>query len=116
MSSSALLPTDEPGSLSLTAAAPAVGHGIVSRSLLTTPELRVTLFNFAAGQSLTEHTSTSRALIQGIGGVGEFSVAGQSRTMRAGDLLHLPPNAPHAVQATEALTMLLIQATVRKEK
>jgi quercetin dioxygenase-like cupin family protein len=28
--------------------------------------------------------------------------------LRAGDLLHLPPGVPHALRATEAMTMLLV--------
>jgi len=114
MKSAALLSSDEAASLSLAESAQAVGHGIVSRTLLATPELRTVLFNFAAGQTLTEHTSTSRAVIQVLSGEGEFSVAGEPRTLRAGDLLHLPPRVPHAVRAVEPLTMLLILAPERK--
>lgn len=114
MSSAALLASEEAGSLTLGESAPAVGHGIVSRAVLFTPELRVTLFNFAAGQALTEHTSTARALIQVLTGAGEFTVDGVARTLHAGDLLHLPPRAPHAVSATEPMTMLLVLAPERK--
>ncbi len=114
MKSTALLSSAEAGSLSLAESAQAVGHGIVSRTLLATPELRVVLFSFAAGQTLTEHTSTSRAVIQVLGGEGEFSVAGEPRTLRAGELLHLPPRMPHAVRAIESMTMLLILAPERK--
>jgi len=84
MSSSALLSRNEAASLSLGETTQAVGHGIVSRTVLATPELRVVLFSFAAGQSLTEHTNPARALIHVLGGVCEFSVAGQPRTLRAG--------------------------------
>ena len=114
MSSAALLVTDEAGSLALGESAPAVGHGIVSRAVLFTPEMRVTLFNFAAGQALTEHTSSSRALIHVLSGVGEFTVAGVVRTLRAGELLHLPPGTLHAVSAAETMTMLLVLAPERK--
>lgn len=114
MKSTALLSSDEAASLSLAESAQAVGHGIVSRTLLATPELRAVLFSFAAGQTLTEHTSTSRAVVQVLTGEGEFSVAGEPRTLRAGELLHLPPRVPHAVRAIEPLTMLLILAPERK--
>ena len=115
MKSTALLAPDLPASLSLAENASAVGHGIVSRTLLATPELRAVLFSFAAGQTLTEHTSTSRALLHVLAGEGEFSVSGEPRTLRAGDLLHLPPDVPHAVRAVEAMTMLLVLAPARKE-
>ena len=107
MSSSTLLSASEPGALALRSAAPTVEHGIVSRTLLAAPGVRVVLFSFAAGQEMSEHTSTARALIQVLAGACEFSVEGKPRTLRAGDLLHLPPKAPHALRATEPMTMLL---------
>lgn len=116
MKSTALLAAETAASLSLAENAPAVGHGIVSRTVLATPELRTVLFSFAAGQELTEHTSTSRALLHVLSGRGDFSVAGIPRTLTAGDLLHLPPRVPHAVRATEAMTMLLVLAPPRTGK
>lgn len=114
MKPSALLASSEPGVLALGDTAQIVGHGIVSRTLLATPELRAVVFSFAPEQALTEHTSTSRALIQILTGECEFSVAGKPQTLRAGSVLHLPPNVPHAVRATSAMTMLLVLAPERK--
>lgn len=82
-------------------------NGIVSRVLLKTPMFRVVLFGFAAGQELTEHTSTSHAMIQILAGQCEFSLAGEPRTMKSGDLLYMPPNLAHAVKATEQFSLLL---------
>lgn len=82
-------------------------NGIVSRVLLSSPSARVVLFGFSEGQELSEHTSTSQALIQILSGQCEFSLAGVPRTLKAGDLLNMPPNLPHAVKATEQFSMLL---------
>lgn len=82
-------------------------NGIVSRTLLRTANCRVVLFGFAAGQELTEHTSTQQAVVQVLSGEGEFTLAGQTRTVRAGDLIYMPPNLPHAVSATQELSLLL---------
>lgn len=114
MKTSALLSADQPGTVLLEEAAQGVGHGIVSRTLLSTPELRAVLFSFAAEQALTEHTSTSRALIQILSGECDFTVAGASRLLRTGEVLHLPPNVPHAVKARTAMAMLLVLAPERK--
>jgi quercetin dioxygenase-like cupin family protein len=111
MSSAALLPPDTAAVCPLTLVAPVVTHGVTSQTLLNTPGLRVTLFHFAAGQELSEHTSTARALVQVLAGSGDFSFHGQSRLLKAGDLLHLPPRLPHAVRAVEDMTMLLTQAS-----
>lgn len=83
------------------------GQGIVSRTLLHTATARVVLFGFAEGQELTEHTSTAQALIQVLSGSCEFSLNGEPRTLKPGDLLYMPPNTPHAVRAMEAFSMLL---------
>lgn len=114
MSSSALLASDQPAFTSLDASAPVVDHGIVSRTLLATPEMRVVLFSFAGDQALTEHTSTARAWVQVLSGECEFTVDGQPKIMRGGDVLHMPPRAPHAVRALGPMTMLLTLAPERK--
>lgn len=88
---------------------PNVAQGIVSRAVLTTPALRLTMFHFAAGQELSEHTSKARALIQVLTGTCHFTVGGVMHVLRPGDLMHLPPGAPHAVTAPEAFSMLLTQ-------
>jgi len=82
-------------------------NGIVSRTLLRTPTVRVVLFGFAEGQELTEHTSTQHALIQVLSGECEFSLSGEPQNLKAGDFLYMPPNAPHAVKATKQFSMLL---------
>jgi quercetin dioxygenase-like cupin family protein len=109
--SAALLPTDTAGVCPVLAPAPSVAHGIVSQAVLTAPGLRVTLLHFAAGQELSEHTSSARALVQILSGRCDFTFGGETRQLQAGDLLHLPPKLPHAVRATEAMSLLLTQAT-----
>ena len=89
-------------------------NGIVSRTILRTGNARMVLFGFSEGQELTEHTSTQEALIQILSGECEFSLAGKPNTMKAGDLLYMPANCPHAVKATKKFSMLL--TLVRPEK
>jgi quercetin dioxygenase-like cupin family protein len=107
MSETPIIGPDQPGVLSLAGETQFAANGIVSRTLLKTPTLRVVLFGFDAGQELTEHTSPHRALVQILSGACEFSAAGKAHALKAGDLVHLPPGAPHAVKATERLAMLL---------
>lgn len=107
---SALLPPASAGVCPLLAPTQEIAHGIVSQAVLSAPGLRVTLMRFAAGQELSEHTSTARALVQVLAGRGDFTFHGRTHQLKAGDLLHLPPRLPHAVRAVEDLTMLLTQA------
>lgn len=107
--SSTVLSPDSAGVCPLLAPDPTPDHGIVSRAILTASGTRVTLFRFAAGQELSEHTTPARALIQVLAGACEFSLPGETVRLGAGDLLHLPPGLPHAVRATAELTMLITQ-------
>jgi len=111
MSSNTLLASDESGICSVLNHAPSGDHSIISKSVLTTPGLRITLFHFSIGQELSEHTSKARALVQILSGTCAFSVNGTEHILKTGDLLHLPPSEPHAVKAKEPFSMLLTQIT-----
>jgi quercetin dioxygenase-like cupin family protein len=93
--------------LSLSEETKFAANGIVSRTLLNTAYVRVVLFGFAEGQELSEHTSTQHALIEILSGECEFSLDGKWRTLKAGILLHMPPNLRHAVKASQPFSMLL---------
>lgn len=82
-------------------------NGIVSRTLLRTERMRVVLFGFAEGQELTEHTSTQNAVAHILSGECEFSLAGKPHNVKAGDLIYMPPNLPHALKAKTQFSMLL---------
>ena len=82
-------------------------NGIVSRTLLRTANSRVVLFGFAEGQELSEHMSTQHALVQVLTGKCDFSLAGELHKLKAGDLLYMPPDLPHALKATTKFSMLL---------
>jgi len=107
MSEQPLLDPAKAGTVSLPAETQYSPHGIVSRTLFRTANSRVVLFGFADGQELTEHTSTQHALIQILSGECDFSVNGVNHALKTGDLLHLPPHAPHAVKAKGQFSMLL---------
>lgn len=106
-----LMPTNEARALDLAGAAQAADAGIVSRTVLQTPEVRVVLFSFAEGQELTEHRSSRRVIIHVLSGTGEFEFNGTWHTLAAGTLLYLPPLHPHAVRATRGHFTLLLTLT-----
>ena len=114
MSKSTLFDPTQAGVIHLAEAAQFSEAGIVSRALHDRGGVRVTLFSFAAGQQLTEHASPARALVQILSGACAFTLAGQKTPLRAGDLVHMPPGLPHAVDATEPFSMLLF--TIRETK
>ena len=107
MSENPLIDTAREKILSLAGETQFAPNGIVSRTLLRTANSRLVLFGFSEGQELTEHISTQHAVIQILSGECEFSLAGKPCEVKAGDLIYLPPNLPHAVRATRKFSMLL---------
>ena len=81
---------------------------IVSKTLLDKPSGTLTLFAFAAGQQLSEHTSVYDATIQVLDGTAWVTIDGKSIEVCAGELIVMPANIPHSVAAKADFKMLLI--------
>lgn len=80
---------------------------IVSRTLIDHGVGTVTLFAFAAGQALSEHSAPFDAMVQVVEGEGEFIISGRPYRVAAGQMLVMPADEPHAVKAHESFKMLL---------
>jgi quercetin dioxygenase-like cupin family protein len=83
---------------------------VVSREIIRTPKTTVTAFAFAAGQGLSEHTTPFTALVQILEGEATISVDGIKHQVKEGEMLIMPANSPHALQATQQFKMLLTMA------
>ena len=81
---------------------------IVSREVLRKPTGTVTAFAFDAGQALSEHTAPFDALICVLDGEAEMQIAGKPHQVGAGQMIILPANKPHAVNALGRFKMLLV--------
>jgi len=81
---------------------------IVSKTILDKQAGTLTLFAFDAGQKLSEHTAPYDAVVQVVDGRGGFTVGGRDVEVSAGQVLIMPGNVPHAVNAVERFKMLLI--------
>ncbi|WP_295718732.1 cupin domain-containing protein [uncultured Oscillibacter sp.] len=80
---------------------------IVSRTLVQTSAVSLTLFAFSKGEEISTHESQGDALVQVLEGVGRFTVDGTDYVCRAGESLVTPAQKPHAVYGEEAFKMLL---------
>lgn len=80
---------------------------VVSKTLVNKPVGTITLFAFDQGQTLSEHTAPYDALVQILEGEAEISLAGQPVQVKAGEVLLMPANVPHALKAVTAYKMLL---------
>jgi len=81
---------------------------IVSRAFHSGQGARATLFGFAAGQDLTEHTASHAAILHFLRGHGRLVLGEQHVQADPGSWAYLPAHLPHSVHADEELVMLLI--------
>jgi quercetin dioxygenase-like cupin family protein len=81
---------------------------VVSRTLIDKKVGTVTLFAFADGQGLSEHTAPFDAMVYILDGEADVSISGKPYHLKNGDMLIMPANKPHALKATRAFKMLLV--------
>ncbi len=81
--------------------------GILSKTVLKKETGNISLFSFAKGEALSEHTAPFDAMIQVVDGRGEVIIGGKSFILEAGQSIIMPANIPHAVRAVEKFKMVL---------
>ncbi len=81
---------------------------IVSRTLIDKKVGTVTLFAFGEGQGLSEHTAPFDALVFLLDGEATVTISGNPLHLKAGEMVIMPANQPHALKATKHFKMLLI--------
>ena len=81
---------------------------VVSRTLVSKPTGTVTLFSLDDAQGLSEHTAPFDALVQILEGEAEITISGKPVRARAGEVVLMPANQPHALRALSPFKMLLI--------
>ncbi|MGA6926733.1 MAG: cupin domain-containing protein [Desulfosarcina sp.] len=80
---------------------------VVSKTLIDKKTGTVTLFAFDQGQGLSEHTAPFDAMVQIIDGEVEIRISGNPHRVKAGQIIIMPANEPHALKAIEPFKMLL---------
>lgn len=82
-------------------------NSIVSKTLIDTKAGTITLFSFDVGQGLSEHTAPYDAVVQIVDGEAEITIGGNAIRASEGNMVVMPANIPHALQATKRFKMLL---------
>ena len=80
---------------------------IVSREIIKKPTGTVTVFAFAEGQGLSEHTAPFDALVQVLEGEAEITISGKPHQLRGGEMILMPAQQPHALKAVKQFKMIL---------
>jgi len=80
---------------------------VVSKTILDKPVGTITLFAFDKGQRLSEHQAPYDAVVQIVEGRARLTIGGEEKQVSAGEIVVMPGNVPHAVDADEKFKMLL---------
>lgn len=81
---------------------------VVSRTVIDKTVGTVTLFAFATGQGLSEHTAPFDALVHLIDGEAEITISGKPLRLKKGEMVIMPAGDPHALKAVKKFKMILI--------
>jgi len=80
---------------------------VLSKTLIDKKTGTVTVFAFAQGQGLSEHTAPFDALVQVLDGEAEIRISGTSFDLKPGEIIVMPANEPHALKAIKQFRMML---------
>jgi quercetin dioxygenase-like cupin family protein len=80
---------------------------VVSRTIIDRKTGTVTFFAFDGGQGLSEHTTPFDALVYLIEGEAEIVISGKPVRVKGGEMVIMPANQPHALQAIKNFKMIL---------
>src|SRR3989338_3688379 len=83
-------------------------RSIVSKEILRKDAGTVTLFAFDKGQGLSEHTAPFDALVYVTDGEADILISRRPFHAKAGQMIIMPANKPHALKAKERFKMMLI--------
>lgn len=82
--------------------------GILSRTLYNDDQVKVVVFGFAAGQELSEHTSSTPAALQFLSGEARLTLGDATLEARPGSFAHMPAGLRHAIYARTPTVLLLL--------
>ena len=80
----------------------------VSRTVISKTAGTVTLFAFDQGQGLSTHSAPYDAMVWILDGEAEITVDGKILRAQTGDMVIMPANLPHALNAIRPFKMALV--------
>lgn len=81
---------------------------VISKTLIKKKTGTVTLFSFDQGQGLSEHMAPFDALVYILDGSAKITIGGKPKIVKTGEMIIMPANVSHALQAEERFKMLLV--------
>jgi quercetin dioxygenase-like cupin family protein len=81
---------------------------VVSREIIKKETGTVTVFAFDKGEGLSEHTAPFDALVHVLDGVAEITIGGTPHRVGKDEMIIMPANISHALNAVERFKMVLV--------
>ncbi len=82
-------------------------NSTVSKIITRNDKGNLTLFAFDKGQNLSEHTAPFDAIVQILEGTGHIIIDKKEYVVNEGQIIIMPADIPHAVEARSQFKMLL---------
>lgn len=80
---------------------------VVSNEIIKKDTGTITIFAFDQGEGLSEHTAPFDAMVQIIDGEAEITIGGEKNLLKAGEMIIMPADIPHALHAVKRYKMIL---------
>ena len=80
---------------------------VVSRMMVFKKSGTITLFAFDQGEGLSEHTAPYDAIVTILEGEALITIEDEPFTLKAGEMIIMPAEKPHAVEAVTRFKMML---------
>ncbi|MDF2876112.1 MAG: Cupin domain protein [Sporomusa sp.] len=81
---------------------------VVSLTLSQNKTLSMTLFAFAQGEAISTHSAPGDAMVHILDGRADITIGDEKITATAGQVVVMPADIPHGLDAVENFKMLLV--------
>ncbi|MFZ5969299.1 MAG: cupin domain-containing protein [Bacillota bacterium] len=81
---------------------------VVSRTLSQRSDLSMTLFAFEKGEGISSHSAAGDAFVYILDGKAEITIGDEKILASEGEVVVMPANIPHALDAVERFKMFLV--------
>ena len=82
-------------------------RGIVSKTLVDCPKVKIILFGMKTGQTISGHSAGMPATIHVLSGTGTIQLGETEHEGKAGSIYYMPAGLYHALTSTDDLVFLL---------
>jgi quercetin dioxygenase-like cupin family protein len=82
-------------------------RGIVSKTLVDCPKVKIVLFAMKTGQTISGHSAGMPATIHVLSGAGIIQLGEEEHEGKPGSIYYMPAGLYHALTSTEDLVFLL---------